>query len=92
MTEVEQSPTVAPRDQRRDVGRGHNGGPALEVSSELLYTFDQVREALRPMGRNQVYQAFRNGEIPGGKRIGGRWYAVKRKFDKGFGRDSGRAA
>ena len=53
-------------------------------SNSLLYTFEEVLEQLRPMGRNQVYNAFRNNEIAGGRRIGGRWYAVKKVFDQEY--------
>jgi hypothetical protein len=43
-----------------------------------------VLEQLRPMGVNQVYNAFRTGQIPGGRRIGGRWYDVKKEFDQEY--------
>ncbi len=50
--------------------------------TKLLLTFDEVRDALRPVSRNTVYALFRSGEIPGGKRLGGRWYAIKAAFDR----------
>jgi hypothetical protein len=41
--------------------------------NELMYDFEDVRRRLR-MGKNQLYAAFRRGEIPGQVRFGnGRW-------------------
>jgi len=40
-------------------------------SNPLLYTFEEILEQLRPMGRNQLYSALRKDEIAGGRRIGG---------------------
>lgn len=60
---------------------GHTGGPLDPV----LYNFDEVRAALR-MGKNQVYAAFKAGQIPGGTRIGRRWYAIRAQFDRKFPR------
>jgi hypothetical protein len=57
---------------------------ATKPKPPLLLTFEEVRDALRPMGRNQVYQAFRAGQIPGAKRIGGRWYAIRHKFNREY--------
>jgi hypothetical protein len=54
--------------------------------NELMYDFEDVRRRVG-MGRNQTYAAFRRGEIPGQIRFGnGRWYAVKRVFDRAFGK------
>lgn len=50
----------------------------------LFYNFEEVARLFRPMGRNQVYSAFKNDEIAGGLRIGGRWYAVKKIFDRKY--------
>jgi hypothetical protein len=56
---------------------------------ELLYDFEQVWQRLKPMGRNQVYEMFRRDQIPGGRRWNGRWWAIKRVFDRYF---AGKAA
>ena len=54
-----------------------------------FYDFEQTRERFRPvgrkLGRNQMYGAFRKGQVPGGIPIGGRWYAYRRKFDRAVG-------
>ena len=49
-----------------------------------LMTFDEVYEEMKPTGRNQIYKAFRAGQIPGATRIGGRWYAIRHKFNREY--------
>lgn len=59
-------------------------GTLARRAGRLFYTFDEVYRLMRPMGPNQVYNAFRNHQIPGGQKIGRRWYAVRKVFDREY--------